>query len=583
MSGSQTVPRVHVRDLGNYGDKEELRRVFSKYGGLINVWIANNPPGFAYIFYETFEDAERAVEAMDGRKVCGVRVRVELSPVEDRRRSARGRGGGEGRGYDSKDSSRGRMGNRDRDKDYNSYNKGRGRSDDDNYRRGDGGRNIDSYDDYQENRYNRGRGRSGSRAGNYYEQGRGSRGGRGGRDNYGDNYGNKDGGGGRGGGNYGSGGSYSMRGSRGGRGGRGGNFRGNNYGYDRSGSRDGHYDDYSSRGRGRGRYNKQDNYSGGGWKRDNYSGGSRGGGGYRNCDLSERRGGGDMEYREQRTSRKEEFEGKGSYKRDGGFSSYSKYDKEYSDAGRGGKGDFHEGGGGHYSKAQQQYSRWDDDFEDEEDGGYRDRSPHHQKGARHSSGYQKPEKVSRSRSRSFDSHSFTSSHSRSQSSSPSLSGGGGRGGGVVSGTGKRTVQNNRKARGSDYNSSSRSPPISKSRFCSNLPTAYRDTFEHVGTFRSDSGYGSHQYPPENRSKLDSNYEQVEHRGYSSKEKRDISSGVRSVNDMSYGSRGDSGHFSKDRRGGDGSFSDRDYSVLQSSMADVSPPVLGHRSSQKRRR
>lgn len=94
VSLGPTVPRVHVRDLGDYGDKEELRRVFSKFGGMTNVWIANNPPGFAYVFYETFDDAEKAVEAMNGKKVCGVKVRVELSPVEDRRRSGRGRGGG---------------------------------------------------------------------------------------------------------------------------------------------------------------------------------------------------------------------------------------------------------------------------------------------------------------------------------------------------------------------------------------------------------------------------------------------------------------------------------------------------------
>ena len=586
------VPRVHVRDLGNSGDKEELRRVFSKFGGLINVWIANNPPGFAYIFYSTFEDAERAVNAMDGKRVCGVRVRVELSPVEDRRRSARGRGGGGG--YDSRDSFRERGGGRDRDRDYCSNNKGRERSDDNNsYRRGDsggGGRSNyhDNNNDYQEHRNYRGRGRGGYRGGNHYEQGRerGGRGGRGGGRDYGyddNSYGSRDGGGHGGGrgGSYGSGGGYEGRGSRGGRGGRGGGYRDNyDRNYDRGGSRDGNYDDYSrGRGRGRGRYNKQDNYSGGGWKKDNYGGG----GGRYNDDTSDRRSGGDMEFRQQRTSRRDDYESKSSYKRDNVDYPYNKYDKEYSGGGRG-KGDYHEGGGSHYKT--QQYSRWDDDFEEDEGNDYRDRSPHHQnrspqhqKATRHNIGYQKPVKVSRSRSRSFDSRSFTSSHSRSRSSSPQSVIGGSR---VESG--KRPIQSHRKARNSDFNSSSRSPgpPASKSRFyTSSIPNAYRDTFEQVGTFRSDSSLGSHHYP-ENRSKVD--YEQ---RGYSTKGKRDreVSSGVRSVHDMSYSGQGDSGHFTtKERHGGDGdAYSGRDYTVLQSSMADVSPPVVSRRSGQKRRR
>jgi len=70
-----------VRDIGDRGDKEELRRAFSKFGPLTNVWVADNPPGFAYIFFESFKDAEAAVRYLDGNRLCGGRVRVELSPI----------------------------------------------------------------------------------------------------------------------------------------------------------------------------------------------------------------------------------------------------------------------------------------------------------------------------------------------------------------------------------------------------------------------------------------------------------------------------------------------------------------------
>lgn len=79
-----TVPRVHIKGLEDSADKEEIRRLFGKFGPLKNVWIATRPPGFAYVFFETFKDAEKAVDYYNGKRVCGMTVRVELSPIEDK-------------------------------------------------------------------------------------------------------------------------------------------------------------------------------------------------------------------------------------------------------------------------------------------------------------------------------------------------------------------------------------------------------------------------------------------------------------------------------------------------------------------
>ncbi len=81
-----TVPRVHIKGLEENGEKEEIRRLFSKFGRLKNVWIATKPPGFAYVFFETFKDAQKAVDYYNGKRVCGITVRVELSPIEDKYR-----------------------------------------------------------------------------------------------------------------------------------------------------------------------------------------------------------------------------------------------------------------------------------------------------------------------------------------------------------------------------------------------------------------------------------------------------------------------------------------------------------------
>lgn len=58
--------KVYVGNLGNNASKNELEDIFSKYGPLRNVWVARNPPGFAFIEFEDPRDAEDAVRALDG-------------------------------------------------------------------------------------------------------------------------------------------------------------------------------------------------------------------------------------------------------------------------------------------------------------------------------------------------------------------------------------------------------------------------------------------------------------------------------------------------------------------------------------
>ncbi|XP_024218436.1 RNA-binding protein 1 isoform X2 [Halyomorpha halys] len=81
--------KVYVGNLGNNASKNELEDVFSKYGPLRNVWVARNPPGFAFIEFEDPRDAEDAVRALDGMRCCGTRIIVEMS--NGKTRSGRGR------------------------------------------------------------------------------------------------------------------------------------------------------------------------------------------------------------------------------------------------------------------------------------------------------------------------------------------------------------------------------------------------------------------------------------------------------------------------------------------------------------
>uniref|UniRef100_A0A8C4NK23 RRM domain-containing protein n=1 Tax=Eptatretus burgeri TaxID=7764 RepID=A0A8C4NK23_EPTBU len=71
--------KVYVGNLGFNASEYELEKVFSYYGPVRSVWIARNPPGFAFVQFEEPRDARDACRELDGRILCGTRARVEMS------------------------------------------------------------------------------------------------------------------------------------------------------------------------------------------------------------------------------------------------------------------------------------------------------------------------------------------------------------------------------------------------------------------------------------------------------------------------------------------------------------------------
>merc|ERR1712026_496895 len=96
--GPDSECKVYVGDLDPRTDKREVEEPFAKIGPLKNVWVARNPPGFAFIEFEDKRDAEDSVRGLDGTRVCGQRVQVEMSSGQSRSggRDGGGRGGGRG-------------------------------------------------------------------------------------------------------------------------------------------------------------------------------------------------------------------------------------------------------------------------------------------------------------------------------------------------------------------------------------------------------------------------------------------------------------------------------------------------------
>merc|ERR1719220_2839185 len=143
--------KIYVGGLSEDANKYDLEDAFGKYGQVKNVWVARRPPGFAFVEMDDARDAEDAVRGLDGSRIAGNRVRVEMSSGKSRDRGGRG-GGDRDRGFGDRGGGRGRSPSRER------YRGGRSRS-----RSGGRRRRSPSYRSMSRDRgdrYNRGRSRS---------------------------------------------------------------------------------------------------------------------------------------------------------------------------------------------------------------------------------------------------------------------------------------------------------------------------------------------------------------------------------------------------------------------------------------
>ena len=59
--------RIHIADLTDAISQHDIEKNFRKFGDLKEVWMAKNPPCFAFVVFKNKEDAALAVKEMDGR------------------------------------------------------------------------------------------------------------------------------------------------------------------------------------------------------------------------------------------------------------------------------------------------------------------------------------------------------------------------------------------------------------------------------------------------------------------------------------------------------------------------------------
>ena len=58
--------RVHIADLPAGTQEQDVRKVFQRFGTIVDLWLAN-ASCFAFVVYKHKDEAQKAIDQMDGR------------------------------------------------------------------------------------------------------------------------------------------------------------------------------------------------------------------------------------------------------------------------------------------------------------------------------------------------------------------------------------------------------------------------------------------------------------------------------------------------------------------------------------
>lgn len=97
--------KLYVGNISYATNEDDLRTLFSEAGAVSNVEVikdrdTGSSKGFAFVTMESQEDADKAIEMLNGRSIDNREIRVSIArPREDRPQGGGfGRGGGGGGG-----------------------------------------------------------------------------------------------------------------------------------------------------------------------------------------------------------------------------------------------------------------------------------------------------------------------------------------------------------------------------------------------------------------------------------------------------------------------------------------------------
>ena len=75
------MSQIFIGGLSDEVRTSDLERKFKHCGRMKDVWIVRD---FAFIQFEDPRDAQEAIEDMNGERICGRKIRVEMSGIKYR-------------------------------------------------------------------------------------------------------------------------------------------------------------------------------------------------------------------------------------------------------------------------------------------------------------------------------------------------------------------------------------------------------------------------------------------------------------------------------------------------------------------
>ncbi|VUZ38596.1 unnamed protein product [Hymenolepis diminuta] len=84
---SDQMPKLFIGGLPAGLTKGFVYKELSKFGHIVDLWIARNPPGFAFVQFDSYSDTEKAIQTLDGSTIFGPKIKVEFARSGPRKAS----------------------------------------------------------------------------------------------------------------------------------------------------------------------------------------------------------------------------------------------------------------------------------------------------------------------------------------------------------------------------------------------------------------------------------------------------------------------------------------------------------------
>jgi len=85
--------RLYFGNLDVNFTQQELEEECKRFGPVASVWVARNPPGFAFVEYDDQRDAEDCVSGLNDSRLGQQRVKVEFARNKGKNAAPSGKGG----------------------------------------------------------------------------------------------------------------------------------------------------------------------------------------------------------------------------------------------------------------------------------------------------------------------------------------------------------------------------------------------------------------------------------------------------------------------------------------------------------